>query len=114
MTDRKHPPRGYIHREDWVKAEQRCDIGDGMKQVLCHFYPHREYQLPEMFAVMSVEEHQAIIADKEKEIEALRERLANMWVDAESHARGTGYISVFCEIAKQKAKQAREDDYDGN
>jgi hypothetical protein len=56
-----HPPRGYINREDWIEVYERCDPNDRQRQVRAHFVPHVEYQLPEMFAVMPVSEHEEIV-----------------------------------------------------
>lgn len=69
------PPRMYANLEDWERVYQSCDLGDGYSLSI-YAHPHWTEQVPHMIKLMSVEEHSALIAEKDKEIAELKECVA--------------------------------------
>lgn len=77
FPETKYLPRGYVGRFEWEQAYDRCDPGDECRMVPCHFVPHKEWQLPAMVEVMSVEEHEDIVHKKNQIIARLEEELGH-------------------------------------
>ncbi len=68
------PPKMWASLEDWERVYQSCDLGDGYSLSI-YAHPHLTEQVPHMIKLMDVEEHSALLQEKDKEIERLRAAL---------------------------------------
>lgn len=70
MSTPKHPPKGYVYRDEWLSLYERSDPGDIAKPVHVKFIPHR-LDLPDLIEMVSRSEANALIAEARAETSAL-------------------------------------------
>lgn len=63
-SEKKHPPRGYVDRKEWLSLYERSDPGDVAKPIHVKFIPHRDF-LPELIHVCAVSELEEVIQERD-------------------------------------------------